>query len=63
MRAKFITKKIHNNLDNFLQKEEPIQEVKTKAKEVLKKNDGLIERVDVRKKMYITEDNRELLND
>lgn len=33
------------------------------SKKTIKKQDGLIERVDISKKVFITEDNRQLLND
>lgn len=67
MEIKVITKKVNDRLDSFLKVDKPAEvnsEQKTSQnRKVLKKNDGLIERVDISKKMYITEDNRELLND
>jgi len=56
--------KLHSGLNNFLGQEELNNDSnKTNNKKTLKKVDGLIERVDITKKMYITEDNRQLLND
>ena len=67
MGTKVITKRIHDKLDSFIfQKKENIviQEPNIpQNKKTLRKNDGLIERVDIGEKMFITEDNRQLLND
>lgn len=74
MEIKVITKSVRDRLDSFVTgrqiPSEPIQEIKSdtieyveapKNKKIIKKNDGLIERID--NKVYITEDNRQLLND
>jgi hypothetical protein len=69
MGLKVITKRIHDALDNFVslnnqvipEHTTPEQTIPERTK--LKKNDGLIERVDVSKKIFIAEDNRQLLND
>lgn len=52
-----------NNNTNVVVAEEVAvpQEVTPKSKKVLKKSDGLIEKLD--NKQFITEDNRTLLND
>lgn len=70
MLIKNITKQFRENLDTFIQGspventnvEQPItSEQQIKNKKVLKKTDGLIERID--NKVFITEDNRQLLQD
>jgi hypothetical protein len=69
MGLKVITKRVHDALDNFVslnnqvipEHTTPEQTIPERTK--LKKNDGLIERVDVSKKIFIAEDNRQLLND
>jgi hypothetical protein len=72
MEIKVITKSVRDRLDSFVgkspieatqeSKSEPIEYVEApRNKKVIKKNDGLIERID--NKIYITEDNRQLLND
>lgn len=69
--AKVITRSIHERLDTYMS-QEPIKKVNSftqeqsipetnKNKKVLKKNDGLIEKIG--EKTFITEDNRQLLND
>jgi hypothetical protein len=74
MGLKVITKRIHDALDNFVSlnnqviPEQTTPEQTTPERAIhertkLKKNDGLIERVDVSKKIFIAEDNRQLLND
>jgi len=71
MAIKVITKEIHDRLDSFIQSK-PVENIATggtvtseqqikQNKKVLKKTDGLIERID--SKIYITEDNRQLLQD
>jgi len=64
--GKVITKRVSDSLDSFIsqnQKETQFKSGETinQNKRTLKKNDGLIERVG--DKIYITEDNRQLLND
>lgn len=69
--AKVITKNIHSRLDKFISygsesnecvQDMSMQETESNNKKIIKKkNDGLIERLD--KKIYITEDNRQLLNE
>jgi ribosomal protein S10 len=75
--VKIITKRVHKNLDNFLgniqennqneglkpQTPAPVPEVQEKRKTIKKGSDGLIEKVSLESKIYITEDNRQLLND
>lgn len=64
MAVKVITKRVHEVLDNFVSlNNQVIPEQTIPQGRKLKKNDGLIERVDVSKKMFIAEDNRQLLND
>lgn len=69
MGLKVITKRVHDALDNFVSlnnqviPEQTIPERAIHERTKLKKNDGLIERVDVSKKIFIAEDNRQLLND
>jgi hypothetical protein len=71
MAVKVITKRINDGLNNFLLKDNEIEQSSQIAveqsipqnKKTLKRNDGLIERVDIGQKMYIAEDNRQLLND
>lgn len=66
METKVITKKVHDRLDSFVlnkTNDKPVDIVETQNKKQIKRNDGLIERVDISKKVYITEDNRQLLND
>lgn len=68
--AKVITRQIHEKLDNFVFQgnvehsnqdfNNSKQELK-KERVIKKKSDGLIEKMD--NKIYITEDNRQLLND
>jgi hypothetical protein len=63
---KVITKRVIDRLDSFIgQKTQdfPLETEDTinSTKKTLKKSDGLIERVV--NKIYITEDNRQLLND
>jgi len=71
MAIKVITKTMRDNLDSFVQNS-PVQntinsetitsEQQIKPnKKILKKTDGLIERID--SKIFITEDNRQLLQD
>ena len=69
--AKVITKQIHERLDNFIHPNQsnglstevlPSNLDDTKEKRTIKKkSDGLIERLD--NKVFITEDNRQLLAD
>lgn len=70
--AKIITKSIHERLDNFVfQSKENVDlssksietnELDSSKKKVIKKKaDGLIEKMN--SKIFITEDNRQLLND
>jgi len=71
MLVKNITKQFRENLDTFIQGSSPVEntnveqpitsEQQIKNKKVLKKTDGLIERID--NKVFITEDNRQLLQD
>lgn len=70
MSIKVITKKIDDGLNRFLDQSQqnqmasmPEQDASKSPKKIIKKQDGLIERVDVGEKIYITEDNRQLLND
>jgi hypothetical protein len=69
MAVKVISKRVHDVLDNFVSlnnqviPEQTIPEQTIPGGTKLKKNDGLIERVDVSKKIFIAEDNRQLLND
>lgn len=68
---KIISKNINDKLDSFITKRQGVMdtqltdelEVQNQKKSKLKKNDGLIERVDISKKVFITEDNRQLLSD
>lgn len=63
--AKIITKNIHDKLDSFIVKEvkntEESMEVQESNKRLIKKNDGLVEKIGG--KTLITEDNKQLLND
>lgn len=69
--VKVITKQIHERLDNFIHQNQPADapaEVNTsnlesmkETRPIKKKSDGLIERLD--SKIFITEDNRQLLAD
>lgn len=75
--VKIITKRIHRDLDRFIsnqtiqsvneneQAQTPIVKNEPKSepakKTIKKRSDGLIEKLD--NKIYITEDNRQLLND
>ena len=72
--VKVITKNVHEKLDKFVfnnEQEQYSQDTKyteqeklvndDKKKTIKKKSDGLIERLDT--KIYIAEDNRQLLND
>lgn len=69
--AKVITKQIHERLDNFIHSNQsndfstetlPSSSDDSKEKRTIKKkSDGLIERLD--NKVFITEDNRQLLAD
>lgn len=73
MEIKVITKSVRDRLDSFVNRnQEPIQKIQeepinitepteVKSKKIVKRNDGLIERLD--SKVFITEDNRQLLND
>lgn len=67
--AKVITRTLNERLDTFICQApikntsilEPVIIEAPKNKKVLKKNDGLIEKIGA--KTFITEDNRQLLND
>jgi len=71
MAVKIITKQMHERLDSFIQNVpanniKPLEVVANEqqivpTKKTLKKTDGLIERID--SKIFITEDNRQLLQD
>ena len=71
MEIKAITKRMHSDLDEYVskKKESPVvaDEInptkRNSKKNKLKKNDGLIERIEVGEKLFIAEDNRQLLND
>lgn len=67
---KTFTKQINDGLDAFVANGQPsqIQQPEFIANEYsnikkIKKQDGLIERVDISTKVFITEDNRQLLRD
>lgn len=63
------TKNINDGLDAFVANGQPLQvQPEFTANEFtntkkIKKQDGLIERVDIGNKIFITEDNRQLLRD
>lgn len=68
-----INKRMHKGLDRFLgniedttitnsfNQVEPVNQTNEKKRVIKKNSDGLIERID--NKIYIAEDNRQLLND
>lgn len=67
---KVINKSVIDGIDKYLQSgignSETLnaeQNSNSSSKKTIKKQDGLIERVDISKKVFITEDNRQLLND
>lgn len=69
--VKVITKQIHERLDNFIYQNQPTEtpvevnpsnsESIKETRPIKKKTDGLIEKLD--NKVFITEDNRQLLVD
>lgn len=61
MDTRITTKVVHNELDKFIGNDSI--DVNIDNRKVMKRSDGLIERIDISKKMFIAEDNRQLLND
>ena len=68
--GKFVSKQMQDGLDSFVANGQPApsKNIDLTSNEYsntkkIKKQDGLIERVDIGNKIFITEDNRQLLRD
>ena len=66
--GKFVSKQMQDGLDSFVCNGQPAPTIDLTFNEhsntkKIKKQDGLIERVDIGNKIFITEDNRQLLRD